>query len=297
MKLKLQIYLLAMVLGLLFGCKKQQQSNSVDAGPTENQLTNSQESTPTESSENQVEYEPYYKGLENLEGEALAKGLYERIKDHKTFSYRQCYDILIELDRDPENPKNIECVFTDFSIDAENQYADGNGWNREHIWAKSRGDFGNAPGPGTDLHHLRASDVSTNSARNNRSFDEAENPYIDEDGNAKGETGCYTSNVEWVFEPRNERKGDIARMLFYMAIRYEGENGEPNLELVDYTPGRGSKEPIHGKLSTLLRWHEEDPVNDKERLRNNLVYQRYQGNRNPFIDHPEFARDIWGYDF
>jgi len=256
-----------------------------------------EDDTSSEDVKPDIEYETYYRGLEKLTGEALAKGLYEKIKGHKTVTYRQSYSILMELDKDPENPENIEGIFSDFSINAAIKYADGNGWNREHIWAKSRGDFGNAPGPGTDLHHLRASDVSTNSARNNRSFDEADEPYFDEDGIAKGETGCFTSNNEWIWEPRDERKGDIARMLFYMAIRYEGENGEPDLKLVDYTPGRGDKSPIHGKLSTLLIWHEADPVDNKERIRNNLIYDKYQGNRNPFIDHPEFARMIWGHTF
>lgn len=244
--------------------------------------------------ESNIKFEPYYSGLEGLKGTNLAEGLYQKIKGHKTVTYRQSYDILMELDRDPDNPENIEGIFSDFSINAATKYADGNGWNREHIWAKSRGDFGNAPGPGTDLHHLRASDVSTNSARNNRSFDVADEPYFDEDGIAKGETGCFTSNSEWVWEPRDERKGDIARMLFYMAIRYKGENGEPDLKLVDYTPGRGDKSPIHGKLSTLLNWHEADPVDDKERKRNDLIHDKYQGNRNPFIDYPEFAKMIWG---
>ncbi|MEM1137717.1 MAG: endonuclease [Bacteroidota bacterium] len=252
--------------------------------------------TGDEGGEN-ITYEPYYKGVEGLEGEDLAAVLHEKIRGHKTFSYRQCYDIILRLDRDPENPNNVEGIYSDFSMDADEKYADSDGWNREHVWAKSYGDFGNAPGPGTDLHHLRASDVSTNSARNNRAFDEAEDAYFDLDGNYRGETGCFTSNEKWVWEPRKDRKGDIARMMFYMAVRYEGTNGEPDLILVDEIPDRSSKAPYHGKLSTLLKWNEEDPIDDKERKRNEMIFEKYQGNRNPFIDHPEFARKIWGYDF
>ena len=275
---------------------------STDQSTTENDSVSKQSkkinNDKSEKTEKEVpKYEDYYSGLETLKGEALAKGLYLKIKNHKTFTYRQCYDILIELDSDPENPNNVIGIYSNFSMNAAKQYNEGNGWNREHIWAKSYGDFGTAPGPGTDLHHLRASDVSTNSARNNRTFDEADEPYTDGDGNYLGESGCYTSSVEWVWEPRNERKGDIARMIFYMDIRYEGEGGEPDLALVDEIPDRGSKEPYHGKLSTLLRWHEEDPVSEEEKNRNELIYEKYQKNRNPFIDHPEFARKVWGYEF
>lgn len=88
-------------------------------------------------------------------------------------------------------------------------------------------------------------------------------------------------------------KGDVARMMFYMATRYEGDaTGEPDLELVDYISGFTS-EPIFGKLSTLIEWHTNDPVDDFERNRNEVIYS-YQGNRNPFIDHPEYVAQIWG---
>lgn len=289
-------YVMLLVIAVCYACTTAEQNTSVNDIVVESK----NEVKHVEATQNQTEsakYEEYYSGLESLEGEALTKGLYQKIKDHKTFTYRQCYDILMELDSDPNNPENVIGIYSDFSMDAEKQYNDGNGWNREHIWAKSYGDFGTAPGPGTDLHHLRASDVSTNSARNNRTFDEADEPYTDGDGLYQGESGCYTSSVEWVWEPRNERKGDVARMMFYMDVRYEGEGGEPDLVLVDEITNRGSKEPYHGKLSTLLRWHEEDPVSEEEKIRNELIYEKYQENRNPFIDHPEFARKIWGYEF
>ena len=90
-------------------------------------------------------------------------------------------------------------------------------------------------------------------------------------------------------------KGDVARMLFYMAVRYEGDNGEPDLELVDevntYDLNEAGK-GYHGKLSILLEWHKEDPVDSFEINRNNIIYN-YQENRNPFIDHPEYVDMIW----
>jgi arginine utilization protein RocB len=78
----------------------------------------------------------------------------------------------------------------------------------------------------------------------------------------------------------------------YMTVRYEGNNGEPDLELVDYVNSSPNGEPYHGKASTLLEWHNQDPVDSWEIERNNKVYS-YQENRNPFIDHPEYAALIW----
>lgn len=149
--------------------------------------------------------------------------------------------------------------------------------------------LGQIRGAGTDVHHLRPEDISVNSARNNKDFDVGGSLYIDK----SGPTECYSDADS--FEPRNAVKGDVARMLFYMAVRYEGDNGEPELELVDAvntfdmnTPGKG----YHGKLSTLLQWHISDPVDSFEINRNNVVY-KYQKNRNPFIDHPEYVDEIW----
>jgi endonuclease I len=82
-------------------------------------------------------------------------------------------------------------------------------------------------------------------------------------------------------------------MIFYMAVRYEGDD-EPDLELIDSIDEKESKLPQHGKLSTLLRWHRIDPVSDIEKYRNHVIYEKYQRNRNPFIDHPEFVERIYG---
>ena len=162
------------------------------------------------------------------------------------------------------------------------------GWDREHVWARSHGSFDTDDGIGTDLHNLKPTDITVNSARGNEDFDNGGKQYIDGDGI----TDCYSDKDSW--EPRDEVKGDVARILFYMAVRYEGENGEPDLELVDQVntfnlnkPGKG----FHGKLSMLLKWHYQDPVDNFERHRNEVIFN-YQGNRNPFIDHPEFVKRI-----
>jgi hypothetical protein len=91
------------------------------------------------------------------------------------------------------------------------------------------------------------------------------------------------------FEPQDAVKGDVARIVFYMATCYAGENGNPNLELSESVP---SPESELGKLSTLLQWHINDPVDDFERTRNNRIFE-ITNRRNPFIDMPELANKIW----
>lgn len=236
----------------------------------------------------------YYSATANLTGEELKAALHVIIKEHKEFSYGKVWDILKVTDVDPSDHSKVIGIYSGFSMDANSQYNGGKGWNREHVWAKSRGDFGIRIGAGTDIHHLRAEDVSTNSARNNRSFDECDIQYIDKSGNYQGTTSSFTSSsAEWSWEPRDEVKGDVARMMFYMVVRYEGEDGEPDLELVDTTPKKDVKKAEHGKESTLLKWHKDDPVDDIERYRNHVIYKDFQLNRNPFIDHPEFVNKIW----
>jgi hypothetical protein len=86
-------------------------------------------------------------------------------------------------------------------------------------------------------------------------------------------------------------------MVFYMATRYEGTNGEPDLELIDYLPAdNNTSDPVYAKLNTLIQWHNEDSVDDWERNRNDIIYYNFQNNRNPFIDHPEYVGLIWDYN-
>ncbi len=219
----------------------------------------------------------YYNSAEGKSGEDLKAALHEIIDGHKTYSYSNLWDTLVETDEDPNNSSNFILIYTGRSLPKTASFPQ---WNREHSWPKSHGDFGNTAPAGTDMHHLRPSDVSVNSARGNKDYD---------DGGSlvSGTTDCYMTGDS--FEPRDEVKGDCARMMFYMATRYDG-GGEPDLELVDYT---GTSGPRLGKLSTLIEWHTNDPVDDFERRRNDVVYS-YQENRNPFIDHPEYVYSIWG---
>lgn len=229
--------------------------------------------------------EGYYNNAEGLAGDELKAALHNIIKNHTTYPYTSSstdvWDILKESDRDPNNSANVILIYTGQSVNAAQEYNSGSGWSREHVWAKSHGDFGETPPAGTDAHHLRPCDISVNSARGNKDFDNGGTQHSEA-------TECYTDTDSW--EPRPVEKGDVARMMFYMATRYEGDvSGELDLELADYTPTEG---PLFGKFSTLIQWNAEDPVDDFERNRNNVVYS-YQGNRNPFIDHPEFVNMVY----
>jgi endonuclease I len=230
----------------------------------------------------------YYNSAANLYGAALKDALHHIIDDHTELSYTAVTNALKVTDEDPLNSNNVICIYTGWSYPKTEFGNLGNQWNREHVWSKSHGDFGDNPPEGTDLHHLRPCDASVNSAKGNKDFSKGVTQYID----GSGPTGCYTAPYIW--EPRDADKGDVARMMFYMAVRYEGDNGETNLELVSYVNSSPDYQPLYGNLDTLLKWHNQDPVSNWEITRNDAIYYQYQGNRNPFIDHPEYVDMIWG---
>ncbi|MCK9309310.1 MAG: endonuclease [Candidatus Cloacimonetes bacterium] len=224
-------------------------------------------------------------------GSTLKSNLHEILRTtHLTqFSYAAVWQQLQYTDEDSLNTNNVIETYTGWSV-PKNFYGTGaTQWNREHTWSVSHGGFETNRPAGTDLHHLRPCDVTVNSAKNNRDFDIGGTPYIDSSPypNYSATTGCNTSTNTW--EPRPIEKGDVARMLFYMAVRYEGTDTAYNLEMADTSATTGA---FYGKLSTLLQWHYDDPPDNWERRRNDRIQER-QGNRNPFIDHPEFVTKLW----
>lgn len=224
----------------------------------------------------------YYNGTDGKSGDELKTALNNIIKDHTPYSYFFSKEIFKLSDADPENPDNVIQVYTGFSHD-NNDYGNGSlQLNREHVWAKSHGDFTDQPPMYGDVHNLKPSAASVNQDKSNLDFD---------NGGAQHDiaTGCYYTDSTW--EARDEVKGDIARIIFYMATRYEGNDGELDLEVVDRV--NTFPLPEHGKLSTLIQWNELDPPDAFERNRNNVIYQ-FQKNRNPFIDNPDFVNLIWG---
>jgi len=215
--------------------------------------------------------------------DAIRAELHAAISTHRVLKYRQLWEALAFTDEDPNQPGNVLLFYTGRSIAAGDRGNGSDQWNREHVWAKSRGDFGNRPGPGTDLHLIRPTDVSMNNARSNLAFDDGGDVVHD---NSRV-TDCRRDSDTW--EPRTAVKGDVARMLFYTAIRYEDGL---DLELTEDAADRDDKAPLHGVRSALLRWHELDPPDDLERRRNERI-EKLQGNRNPFIDRPELAGRVW----
>jgi endonuclease I len=210
----------------------------------------------------------YYKSAEGLSGQALFLELREIINEGFTgVTYGEARYILDESDEDPENPGNVILVYSAESVSGTWDY--GVTWNREHVWPQSLlgvGADNSVVNVSSDLQNLKPANPSYNSSRLNKYFD-----------------NMTTSTT---YEPRDEVKGDIARILLYMWTMYD------NLELVDSNPSTYQM----ALLAVLLEWHELDPVDNFERHRNDIIYS-YQNNRNPYIDYPEFVELIWGEEF
>ncbi|ASR36186.1 ribonuclease [Prauserella marina] len=229
------------------------------------------------------ELDDYYRDALGKTGQELKDALNDIVSGQDVLTYSEVWEALKVTDEDPANAANVLLLYTGRSQSKDGNGGDVGDWNREHVWAKSHGDFGTAPGPGTDLHHLRPTDVQVNSARGNKDFDDGGEELADAPGN-------FTDDDS--FEPRDEVKGDVARMVLYMAVRYEGEDSFADLEPNDEV-GNGSA-PYHGKVSVLLEWHQQDPPDAAEQRRNDVIHEQFQNNRNPFIDHPEWAASIYG---
>ncbi|MET7534166.1 endonuclease I family protein [Streptomyces goshikiensis] len=224
----------------------------------------------------------YYTGTEGKTGAALKSALHNIIKNQSKLTYDGVWNALKVTDQDPANPNNVILVYSGRSQSKNTNGGGANDWNREHVWAKSHGDFGTATGPGTDLHHLRPEDVTVNSTRGNKDFDKGGSPVSEA-------PGSFTDSDS--FEPRDAVKGDVARMLLYMAVRYDGGDGFADLELNDKV-NNGSA-PLFGKISLLKQWNQMDPPDAFEQRRNQVIFDTFQHNRNPFIDHPEWVNSIW----
>lgn len=257
-------------------------------------LVTSSTANPTSITTTNSQNTGYYNGISGY-GSTLKSQLHTLLRTTHTtrYSYDALWTQLPYTDEDPANSSNLIEIYTGWSVPKSNYGGGTTEWNREHTWSKSHGDFGETAPAGTDLHHLRPCDSTVNSAKSNKDFDNGGTAYTDASPypGYTGVTGCYTTASAW--EPRNEDKGDVARMIMYMAVRYEGTDTSFNLEIIDDVNSEaGVSAPNYGKLSTLLAWHVQDPPDAREYQRNNRIAER-QGNRNPFIDHPEFARYIW----
>jgi endonuclease I len=261
----------------------------------------------------------YYDSVDDTGAAALRQTLHEVIDDHTRFPYTSSktdvWDILAEADEDARDPVSVRDLYRNAAypkVPGDNAFYD-----REHVWPKSVGFPRDGAGnyPYTDAHHLFAADSLYNSTKSNKHFDDCPAPCKElatsGDGGAGGGVGVYPGTSNWTdgagtdgrWEVWRGRRGDVARAMFYMDLRYEGgAHGvtgavEPDLRLTDDVSlivSSGTNLPVAfmGKRSTLLRWHQEDPVDENERARNDVVAS-FQGNRNPFIDHPEWVACLY----
>lgn len=248
--------------------------------------------------------QPYYNGLDFTKtGNDLYLELSNRIiSTHTSIPYTSSstdtWDVLKQVDEDPGNNLNVLLVYgyddTDgiFQTDrtrAKTETDTGGGdpgkWNREHVFAKSLALpnlLTEDPGPGTDVHNLRPSDSEQNAYRSNRKFSDG-----------SGYPKVVVSDGGWY--PGDEWKGDIARAVMYMYLRYNGDGSKSSeTQCLPINVGFGTTLTIDSNMIDLfLRWNAEDPVSNFED-QHNPVIEGIQGNRNPFIDNPYLATLIWG---
>ena len=230
----------------------------------------------------------------NLTGMDLFSELNQKVTITHTTLIPYGWTAQQQADVNPQNNTKVLLIYgwengTDGNVQNDRERGinsnsgDNGDWNREHVFARALANpkLETSPaGPGTDLHNLRPSDVQWNAARGSLKF-------------AAGSGNSGTSNGGWY--PGDEWKGDVARIIMYMYIRYDG-NGSSLTETQCYpiNVGIGTVKSIDNKMVDLfLQWNAEDPVSDVE-LQRNPVSVTMQGNRNPFIDNPAFATRIWG---
>lgn len=229
----------------------------------------------------------YYNEIDDSKnGKELRDDLYELIWNNgKTWtSYDGLRDIYHETDGDPNNSQNVIMFYTGSSVKFTGAFGSSAGTvNREHVWPKDGGQaFPATSEAGSDAHHLRPCDAALNSTRGSKNYDElTSGSTVTDNGNSN--VCRYNSDF---FYPGKGYRGATARIIFYTQLRW---GNKYNLKFVD---SKGSCKTI-GKLSVLLKWNLEEPPTDEEIRRNEVIANSPQGNRNPFIDHPEYAAKIY----
>lgn len=267
----------------------------------------------------------HYDSVDSSNPLVLRQTLHEVIDDHIRFPLTSgntdTWDILEEADEDPADPGRILDLYRNASYQ---KHGGGNPeYQREHTWPNSYGFPEESRSfPHTDSHALFLADGSYNGSRGRLPYrfcgpaceekpTEANHgrggPSVGYPGNSNWRTGANNSS-DGAWETWSGRRGDVARAIFYMDVRYEGGfhgvtgDEEPDLVATDdlsklapsgvNLPADGERRAFMGRLSDLLSWHREDPVDDLERARNDAVFG-FQRNRNPFIDHPEWAECLF----
>ncbi|WP_120512139.1 endonuclease [Photobacterium salinisoli] len=252
----------------------------------------------------------YYQTAEGLTGYTLKTELYNIIKDHSAQSYSDLWTFYgaNELDESYENDGSIldiysenpsgtdSYTFTPGNDQCGSYSGEGDCYNREHSFPRSW--FGGAVAPmNTDVHHVFPTDGYVNGRRSSYPYGEVGSAtYTSDNGSKLGSAASGLSYSGTVFEPVDAFKGDLARAYFYMATRYQNViSGWESNDTHGDAVLNGTSDQVFEDwfLAMLLQWHQEDPVSQKELDRNEDAYS-FQGNRNPFVDYPEFVTEIWG---
>ncbi len=197
----------------------------------------------------------------------------------KRSSYDDCHYMANRTDCENEDG-SVSLIYTGYSATMDQWYNWNNnsGWNREHVWPQSLGG-NNTTGGGADLHHIRPSDPIVNSTRGNKKYGSVTggtNVY-----GTKLAVGCLGGKYGTYFEPNDNVKGDVARICLYVYVRWGSAWGASDIT------------DVFQSVDVLLEWCALDPVDTWELGRNEVV-QDIQGNRNVFIDYPEYAWLIFG---
>ena len=238
----------------------------------------------------------YYDPAAGLHGTALQQALHDIIDNHTVISYDAIWNAFFTTDVKPDGKVwdmysdipggTPPYEFTFGSNQCGNYSSEGDCYNREHSWPKSW--FSDLTPMYTDLFHIYPTDGYVNNKRDNYPYGKVGSAnWTSENGSKLG--NCSAPGYSGiVFEPIDAFKGDFARSYFYMATRYYNEDS--GWAGSDMTDGSQLKP---WAMTMMLQWSQQDPVSQKETDRNNAIYI-LQNNRNPFIDHPEFAQNIWG---
>ena len=245
----------------------------------------------------------YYNAANGLTGDALLQALHDIIStdDHHT-NYSGLWNSFKSTDPRTDSTNKVWDIYS-YSPNTPPKYSftfvtdqcgtynvEGDCYNREHLWPQSWfNESSNDSKPRTDLHHIYPTDGWVNGQRGNNPFAvvrNANNTYIFKNG-AKLGTSITAGYNGMAYEPIDEYKGDIARAMFYMSVRYHGED---STWVSSAMSDKSTLKPW--AITLLLKWHRDDPVSQKEINRNNAIYT-IQGNRNPFVDNPDYAPMIW----
>ena len=243
----------------------------------------------------------YYNQANDKTGDALKVALHDIIKGHTTVSYNNLWDAFWSTDNKGDGvvwdmysdvPGGTPPYTYQLGEGQCGEYnSEGDCYNREHSWPQSW--CNSQTTPSCDLHHIFPTDGWVNMKRGSNPFGEVQSAsWTSQNGSKLGICKSSLGYSGTVFEPIDAYKGDFARALMYMSVRYYGEDN--NWGSSDMT---NKSEILPWAIAMLMDWNEQDPVSQKEIDRNNAIYADYQHNRNPFVDHPEYARMIWDPDW